>query len=177
MRHDDVDVSIVRWPMETAKLHRCRKEGVLRLVIVEGGAPAPLSSDICEDWARAPISRADLRARVATLRARSYAYTAPQVDPSGVLRFRDRTVAISRVETALLEPLAAAFRGLVSREQLLKGLRDCQTCASRNALDLHIMRIRRRIAPLGLAVRTAWGRGYILESGPDASPPHPPSDV
>jgi DNA-binding response OmpR family regulator len=34
---------------------------------------------------------------------------------------------------------------------------------SRNALDVRILRLRRRVADLGLAVRTVRHRGYLLE--------------
>lgn len=33
----------------------------------------------------------------------------------------------------------------------------------RNALDVHVLRLRRRIAPVGLAIRTVRSRGYLLE--------------
>ena len=33
----------------------------------------------------------------------------------------------------------------------------------RNALDVHVLRLRRRLAPLGLAIRTVRSRGYLLE--------------
>ena len=33
----------------------------------------------------------------------------------------------------------------------------------RNALDVHVLRLRRRLAPLGLAIRTVRVRGYLLE--------------
>ncbi|THA30380.1 response regulator transcription factor [Streptomyces sp. A1277] len=138
------------------------EEGILRLLIVEGGGPAPICSDAREDWARAPISNEDLRARVTALRAKSYPFTVPTVDASGALKYRDRVVAVSPVETALLDSLTGSFQALVCREELLDRLGERQACISRNALDLHIMRIRRRIQPLGLVLQTAWGRGYIL---------------
>ncbi|MEJ7719654.1 MAG: helix-turn-helix domain-containing protein [Ilumatobacteraceae bacterium] len=34
---------------------------------------------------------------------------------------------------------------------------------NRNALDVHVLRLRRRITPTGLAIRTVRGRGYLLE--------------
>ncbi|WP_245685547.1 helix-turn-helix domain-containing protein [Streptomyces yerevanensis] len=116
-----------------------------------------------EDWVRAPISREDLRARVAALRARSFPYTRPRVDLNGSLKYRDRLISVSPVESALLEILTAGFRKLSTRNELVECLVEQRACSSRNALDLHIMRIRRRIRPLGLVIRTAWGRGYILE--------------
>jgi len=32
-------------------------------------------------------------------------------------------------------------------------------------LDVHIVRLRRRLAPLGLVIRTVRSRGYLLEEG------------
>ena len=36
----------------------------------------------------------------------------------------------------------------------------------RNALDVHMLRLRRRIAPVGLAIKTVRSRGYLLEAAP-----------
>ena len=34
----------------------------------------------------------------------------------------------------------------------------------RNALDVHVLRLRRRLAPLSLVIRTVRSRGYLLEA-------------
>ena len=39
----------------------------------------------------------------------------------------------------------------------------------RNALDVHVLRLRRRLAEVRLAIRTARSRGYLLEHLPSAS--------
>jgi len=138
--------------------------GILRLLVVEGGVPAPICSDVREDWVRAPVTDDDLRARVATLKAKADAHRMPHVDPNGVLRFAGRSITVSRTETDLLECLVRQYGVLVTRDVLRDCLPDRPGGASRNALDLHIMRVRRRIRPLGLIIRTVWGRGYLLES-------------
>jgi DNA-binding winged helix-turn-helix (wHTH) protein len=138
--------------------------GILRLLVVEGGVPAPICSDVREDWVRAPVSDDDLRARVATLKAKADAHRLPHVDPNGVLRFAGRSITVSRTETDLLECLVRQFGVLVTRDMLRECLPDRPGGASRNALDLHIMRVRRRIRSLGLVIRTVWGRGYLLEA-------------
>jgi DNA-binding response OmpR family regulator len=33
----------------------------------------------------------------------------------------------------------------------------------RNALDVHVLRLRRRLVPVGLVIRTVRSRGYLLE--------------
>jgi DNA-binding winged helix-turn-helix (wHTH) protein len=158
------EVKLVRWPAESARRDRYRALGVLRLLVVEGGVPAPVSSDVREDWVRAPVSDEDLKARVASLRSKAEAHRLPHVDPNGVLRYAGRSITVSRTETDLLECLVRQFGVLVPREMLRDCLPDRPGGASRNALDLHIMRVRRRIRPIGLVVRTVWGRGYLLEA-------------
>ena len=34
----------------------------------------------------------------------------------------------------------------------------------RNALDVHMLRLRRRLSPLRLSIRTVRSRGYLLEA-------------
>lgn len=157
------DVQLVRWPVEAARRDRYKALGVLRLLVVEGGSPAPICSDVREDWVRAPVTDDDLRARIAALRAKAEAHRLPQVDPHGLLRFGGRSTTVSRTETDLLECLVRQFGTLVPRATLRECLPDRPGGVSRNALDLHIMRVRRRIKPLGLVIRTVWGRGYVLE--------------
>jgi DNA-binding winged helix-turn-helix (wHTH) protein len=167
------EVKLVRWPAESARRDRYRALGVLRLLVVEGGVPAPVSADVREDWVRAPVSDDDLKARVASLRAKAEAHRLPHVDPNGVLRYAGRSITVSRTETDLLECLVRQFGVLVTREMLRECLPDRPGGASRNALDLHIMRVRRRIRPLGLVIRTVWGRGYLLEAADQpATPEH-----
>jgi len=157
------DVHLLRWPAESARRDRYKALGILRLLVVEGGVQAPICSDLREDWVRAPVSDDDLRARIAALWSKAEAHRLPQVDPHGLLRFGGRSTTVSRTETDLLECLVRQFGTLVPRATLRECLPERPGGVSRNALDLHIMRVRRRIEPLGLAIRTVWGRGYVLE--------------
>jgi DNA-binding response OmpR family regulator len=34
---------------------------------------------------------------------------------------------------------------------------------TRNAVDLRVMRLRRRVEPLGVMIRTVRGRGYVVD--------------
>lgn len=161
--HDETDVKLVRWPAEEGRRERYRALGIPRLLVVEGGCHPPVCSDGKEDWIRAPVSRTDLEARMATLRAKAWVDRVPEIDPVGVLRHGGRSCAISPTEVDLLERLIRSFGEVVSRQDLLRCLPERPTLSRRNALDLHIMRVRRRIKPLNLAIRTVWGQGYLLE--------------
>lgn len=161
--HKDIDVVLVRWPAEESRREYFRALGVPRLLIVEGGSKPPFCGDVKEDWVRPPISRDDLEARVATLRARVRVDRVPEIDPIGVIRYASRSAAISPTEADLLQCLVNCFGDVVRREELEQCLPERSGRSLRNALDLHIMRIRRRIQPLGLVIRTVWGLGYQLE--------------
>ncbi|MCS0639062.1 helix-turn-helix domain-containing protein [Streptomyces sp. LP05-1] len=136
---------------------------------------------------RAPMSRVDLEARVAALRHRADSRKTPVLDVSGMLHYDGRSVSISTTQTELMELFVERFEGVVHRHELRQRLtRSAVPNPSRNALDLHIMRLRRRLSPAGLAIRTAWGRGYVLEplepapqperfpAEGEACPPRPP---
>lgn len=158
------DVKLVRWPFEAARRDQYRRAGVPCLLVVEAGAKPPVCTDPCEDWVRAPISKVDLEARLAALEATARSLRLPQVDPSGMIRCGSRSVTLSPSETDLLTLLVDNYGSLTTREELGECISDRSEAARRNALHLHIMRIRRRIRPLGLVIRTVWGRGYLLEA-------------
>ena len=161
------DVKLVRWPAEADRRDHYRTRGVLRLLVVEGWAAPPISGDVREDWVRAPVTDNDLRARIATLQAKARAFRSPKLDANGVLRYRGQLTTLSRTETDLLARLVRDFGQTVDRDELTECLPDRPIRASRNALDLHILRLRKRVAPVGLGIRTVWGRGYLLEPQSD----------
>jgi hypothetical protein len=162
-------VKLLRWPAESAQRARYQAMGVPRLLLVEGQSPAPVCTDICEDWVRAPVSDADLRVRVAALRARSQAYQLPQIDPCGVLRFAERFVAVPPSDACLLECLIREFGIVVARSTLGACLPDRPGEAGRNALDLRIMRLGQRIRPLDLVIHRVRG-GYLLDRAAGKQP-------
>lgn len=159
-----MDVVLVRWPAEGTRRETLRDEQRPRLLLVAEDAPAPLTSDIFEDWIRLPANEADVRARVHSLEARVEAYgpSQPTIDADGVLRYATGWVSIPPVEARLIDALISRFRTVVGRDVLTRaGWPDKEP--GRNALDVHVLRLRRRIEPLGLAVRTVRSRGYLLE--------------
>lgn len=159
-----MDVVLVRWPEENFHLGELRGTGTPRLLLVGPGAPPPDSVDPLEDWIRLPAEDRDVRARVATLEARAANGTPiPEIDEDGLLRYRERWVSLSPVERELAGALVERFGAVVGRDLMAR--RAWPTGApTRNALDVHILRLRRRIAPLGLEVRTVRSRGYLLQT-------------
>ena len=124
--------------------------------------PEPV--DPLEDWIRLPAAEDDLRVRVATLASRAgRSVVAPTVDEDGLLRYRGRWVTLSPVERALAAALIDRFNAVVGRDTLVRRAWPGGS-PTRNALDVHMLRLRRRISTLGLEVRTVRARGYLLQA-------------
>lgn len=159
----------MRWPDDEPARARLRETGVPRLLLVDDGVPPPSVDDDLEDWIRLPAADADLGARVDTLRRRAADRNGgiPHVDGDGVLRFGGGWVPLPPVEARLTRALVERCGAVVRRDVLARaGWPDGSP--GRNALDVHVLRLRRRVAPLGLAIRTVRSRGYLLEISPSA---------
>jgi DNA-binding response OmpR family regulator len=160
-----MDVVLVRWPEERQRLDQLRAAGSPRLLLVGPDVAPPESADCLEDWVRLPADDRDVRARLATLVARAgNGHAAPTIDGDGLLRFRDHWVPLSPVERALAAALVDRFGAVVGRESLARRAWP-SGAPTRNALDVHMLRLRRRIAALGLEVRTVRSRGYLMQPG------------
>jgi DNA-binding response OmpR family regulator len=165
-----VDVELVRWPAEKKARDHFRDVGRPRLLLVEEGAAPPISADALEDWIRMPVDDVDLRARVDGLQLRVEAQRndVPDLDVDGVLRLGSGWVSLPPVEARLTGALLARIGAVVSREALAQAGWP-GGAPGRNALDVHVLRLRRRIDELGLKIRTVRSRGYLLEIvGPGA---------
>jgi DNA-binding response OmpR family regulator len=160
-----VDVVLVRWPVEAARRDELMREGRPRLLLLEDGVdPPPTPPDDLEDWIRVPAAEVDLRARVDALRHRAEARIdpAPALDDDGVLRLGDQWVSLPPVEARLTAALLDRYGAVVSRDALARAGWPAGA-PGRNALDVHMLRLRRRLSPLALAIRTVRSRGYLLE--------------
>jgi DNA-binding response OmpR family regulator len=157
-----VDVVLLRWPADDDRRAQLQGAGRARLLLVEGSAPPPALLDELEDWIRLPAAEADLEARIEALAARAPRSAAPTIDDDGLVRFEGRWVSLPPVEARLAEALIGRYGAVVSREALSRAGWP-QGAPGRNALDVHVLRLRRRVAPLDLVIRTVRNRGYLLE--------------
>lgn len=158
------DVVLVRWPGERERLSDLRAADHPRLLLVENGVAPPVLDDGPEDWIRVPADEADLRARVEGLerRTRSRRALRPEIDTDGVIRLDDDWVSLPPVEARLTSALLDRYGAVVSRDALARAGWP-SGAPGRNALDVHVLRLRRRLAPLGLTISTVRSRGYLLE--------------
>ncbi len=165
-----MDVVLLRWPLERVRRDELARADRPRLLLVEAGAAPPVVDSPLEDWIRVPAEDADVRARVETLARRTNEATRsrPELDPDGVLRFAGAWVSLPPVEARLTAALIGRYGAVVSRE-VLASAGWPEGAPGRNALDVHVLRLRRRLAPLGLSIKTVRARGYLLESDPTAA--------
>ena len=162
-----VDVAVVRWPKETDHRDRLAREGRPRLLLLEAGVLPPLVDDPLEDWVRIPAADTDVRARLDTLalRARMRVPPHPSLDDDGVLRHNGTWASLPPVEARITRLLLDRIGAVVSRDSLSRaGWPD--GAPGRNALDVHVLRLRRRLTQVDLAIRTVRSRGYLLEVTP-----------
>lgn len=160
-----MDVVLIRWPADNGRRERLSAAGEARLLLIEDGFPPPPAPDCLEDWIRVPAHEEDVQARLQALALRRQAHSpaTPDIDDDGVLRFGERWVPLAPLEARLTAALLGRFGAVVSREALIRALWPGKT-PGRNALDVHVLRLRRRLAPLGLAIKTVRSRGYLLEA-------------
>jgi two-component system, OmpR family, response regulator len=79
----------------------------------------------------------------------------------------DITVDMPAGEFALLEALALRVGHVVSRARIAAKLTRGSEPPSDTAIEICVHRLRRRLEPHGLKVRTLRGFGYVLESAAD----------
>jgi DNA-binding response OmpR family regulator len=80
----------------------------------------------------------------------------------------DTTVDMPAGEFALLEALALRVGHVVSRARIAAKLTRGTEPPSDTAIEICVHRLRRRLEPHGLKVRTLRGFGYVLESVADS---------
>jgi hypothetical protein len=156
----DVDVKVLRWPSQARERDHYRRMGVPLLLVLEDSVPPP-NLDVLEDCIRQPITPDDLDSRVTALRTLALAGV-PVVDSADVLRFGGNWLSLSATDARLMRLLVDSFQSVVPRAKLV----DCGWPGSRprrNAVDLRILRLRRRLSPMNLMICTVWSKGYLLD--------------
>jgi two-component system OmpR family response regulator len=159
-----MNVVVLRWPSDERMRDELACQQVARLLLVEDGSSPPENQDGLEDWIRIPAPERDIRMRVDALGrwTQWHASSHPTLDDDGVLRIGGKWVGLPPVEARLTGALLERFGAVVSRERLsIVGWPG--GAPQRNVLDVHVLRLRRRIGPLGLAIRTVRSRGYLLD--------------
>jgi two-component system OmpR family response regulator len=158
------DIVVLRWPEEQVARDRLAAQGRPRLLLVAPDAAPPEGRDCQEDWVRLPADDRDVAARLRALELRAQRHVhVPQTDERGRLTFAGQWVALSPIEERLISALAARFGDVVSRRELLGVGWTGGDEPTDAALRVHLTRLRKEIAPLGLEIATVRGFGHVLQ--------------
>ncbi|MGH1489243.1 MAG: winged helix-turn-helix domain-containing protein [Acidimicrobiales bacterium] len=188
-------VELLHWPQDRERRAELQETNQLRLLLVQPSAAPPLIVDPFEDWVRLPADHGDVKARVESLQRRASAtsgssssqpsvqrdlYAESEAMPervaglptleTGVLRNETGWVSLPDLEARIVEVLLSRFGRVADRQSLLSAGWPGEE-PSRNLLDVHLHRLRRRIEPIGLRIQTVRKRGYLLEPIDGQTPP------
>jgi two-component system OmpR family response regulator len=130
-----------------------------------------------DDYLTKPFDLHELQARVRALLRRQRSQPGTELH-IGALRMRlgeprvelgGTIVDLPGGEFALLETLAVRVGHVVGRERIAARLTRGDEPPSDTAIEVCVHRLRRRLEPYGLNVRTLRGFGYLLENVPERS--------
>ena len=167
----DLDRSDAGWFAELEHRRRCAR-GVPALVVVSGidvkGRIDALDAG-ADDCLSRPVDPQELRARLDALSRR---YHEPKVRLGAfVWHSADRQasigsvpLALSRCETLLLEELVKSPDRIVSISTLSRRIDRSDSNGTLNRLYVYICRLRKKLAPADLKIRSASGLGYALDT-------------
>lgn len=124
-----------------------------------------------DDYLTKPFEMDELEARLrAMARRKNLEFSAR--DTIGPLVFdrtsrqlmqNDQPLDIPRREIATLECLLERRGRIVSKAQLITHVYGTGSDAEESAMEPHISRLRKRLDPFGIKIKTARGLGYMLE--------------
>ncbi len=124
-----------------------------------------------DDYMAKPFSTPELAARVRALIRRSQAKTEPKIehgplvmDIAGKRAFlQGQALELAGREWAVLEVLLSRVEKVVSKESIIQAVASWGEELSQNAIEVYVSRLRAKLEPAGVRIRTVRGFGYMLE--------------
>ena len=128
-----------------------------------------------DDYMAKPFAMPELAARVRALVRRSQAQTGPKIVHGPlVLDTIARRAQLNGVpldlaarEWAVLEVLLARVEKIVSKESIIQAVASWGEELTANAIEVYVSRLRAKLEPAGVRIRTVRGFGYMLEEFKD----------
>lgn len=124
-----------------------------------------------DDYLTKPFHLSELEARVRALIRRAHAGASSDL-VHGRLRLNmagrrlycdDQPIELSGRELAVLELLLLRGSRVVTKQQIIEHLYGWEEVSSSNTIEVFIYRLRKKIEPFGVDIRTVRGMGYLIE--------------
>jgi len=124
-----------------------------------------------DDYLTKPFDLPEFEARVRALIRRGH-YNAGTSMTHGDLRFDtagrrlfhdEEPIELSARELAVIELLLSRQGRVVSKEQMIDHLFGFGDDVGTNAIEVYVHRVRKKLEPFGVDIRTVRGMGYLLD--------------
>jgi two-component system OmpR family response regulator len=130
-----------------------------------------------DDYMPKPFAAPELAARVRALIRRSQARGGPRVEHGPLVLdtaarrafLAGEPLELAAREWAVLEVLLANVERIVSKERIIQAVAGWGEELSPNAIEVYVSRLRAKLEPAGVRIRTVRGFGYMLQEY--AAPP------
>ncbi|NGO53040.1 response regulator transcription factor [Allomesorhizobium camelthorni] len=160
--------------LEVLRIMRARQHDASVLILSARGESDDRVKGLnlgADDYMAKPFDVGELEARVRALLRRQAGQKSATVSFGEVsLDLNSRTFSAAGVaidiparEISLLETLFMRAGKVVAKQSIIESLAGFDEDLSANAIEQYVSRLRKRLAPHGLTVRTARGIGYYLE--------------
>jgi len=130
-----------------------------------------------DDYLVKPVALAELEARIRALIRRGQCAPGPHIrlgrlvlDTVGKRAWLDgEALELTAREWAAIEFLAQRVNRIVNKDQIIQALYSWDEEITPNAVEKFISRLRVKLEPAGIVIRTVRGLGYYLEKSRDIS--------
>ncbi len=124
-----------------------------------------------DDYLCKPFALAELEARAGALIRRGVGGSGAVLEHGRLsldtaarpVRIDGNAVELRRRELTLLEALLVRRGQVLSKQELLEKLFGLDEEANLNAVETYVHRLRKKLEPAGVVIRTVRGLGYLLE--------------
>jgi two-component system OmpR family response regulator len=125
-----------------------------------------------DDYLVKPFALEELEARVRALIRRGHTPTSPQVTLGPLTldfvgrhaRLGEEPLELTAREWGIIELLATQPGVALSKERIVQSLSSWDEKLSQNAVEVYVSRLRAKLEPHGVRIRTVRGFGYLLET-------------